>query len=258
MSPCKNRRSPGLHPRTSAIMSRFDLTAHTNALILMLFSIDNDHGVLNCTRKLILVGTTQCHVSDEIGDHAHFALLVFFLHQPDIVRIAFRNCISCLGIESFQCFQCTGGLDVDLVGNRNRHNRVTIEVCARKPLCNLRINADCILNCTEIPLAADILVVDSHDGNLKGTCMGITDQCKPGAILIGGAVSLCLLNLIDRQDNLRGLARESRCFAFVVARPVSMAVATTPTDAATARMVPPCLRRNFAHVFVSFIVRPPF
>ena len=41
--------------------------------------------------------------------------------------------------------------------------------------------------------------------------MGITDQCKPGAILIGGAVSLCLLNLIDRQDNLRGLARESRC-----------------------------------------------
>ena len=32
MSPCKNRRSPGLHPRTSAIMFRFDLTAHTNAL----------------------------------------------------------------------------------------------------------------------------------------------------------------------------------------------------------------------------------
>ena len=48
-----------------------------------------------------------------------------------------------------------------------------------------------------------------------------------------------------------------RCFAFVVARPVSMAVATTPTDAATARMVPPCLRRNRAHVFVSFIVQPP-
>ena len=28
-------------------------------------------------------------------------------------------------------------------------------------------------------------------------------------------------------------------------------------DAATARMVPPCLRKNFAHVFVSFIVQPP-
>ena len=41
--------------------------------------------------------------------------------------------------------------------------------------------------------------------------MGITDQCKPGAILIGGAIRLCLLDLIDRQDNLRGLTRESRC-----------------------------------------------
>lgn len=35
MSPCKNRRSPGLHPRTSAVIFRFDLTAHTNALILI-------------------------------------------------------------------------------------------------------------------------------------------------------------------------------------------------------------------------------
>lgn len=42
--------------------------------------------------------------------------------------------------------------------------------------------------------------------------MGITDQCKPGAILIGGAISLGLLDLIDWQDNLRGLARESRRF----------------------------------------------
>ena len=168
--------------------------------------------MLNGTCKLVLIGTSQCHISDEVGDHAHFALLFLFLHQPDIVRIAFRNCISGLGIESFQCFQRTGGLDVDLVGNRDCHNRVAIEISTRQPLCNLRIDTDCILNRTEIPLAADILVVDSHDGDLKGTCMRITDQCKPGAILIGGTISLCLLDLIDRQDNLRGLARESRRF----------------------------------------------
>lgn len=47
MSPCKNRRSPGLHPRTSAIMSRFDLTAHTNALILML-KIQLKHFTITC------------------------------------------------------------------------------------------------------------------------------------------------------------------------------------------------------------------
>lgn len=35
MSPCKNCRSPGLLPRTSAITFRFDLTTNTNALILI-------------------------------------------------------------------------------------------------------------------------------------------------------------------------------------------------------------------------------
>ena len=177
----------------------------------MLFRIDNDHGVLNRTCKLVLISTSQCHISDEVGDHAHFALFLLFLHQPDIVRIAFRNCISGLGIESFQCFQRTSRLNVDFVSNRDCHNRVAIEVSTRQALCNLCIDADCILNCTEIPLTADILVVNSHNGNLKGTCMRITDQCKPSAVLIGGAIRLCLLDLIDRQDNLRGLTRESRC-----------------------------------------------
>ena len=174
----------------------------------MFFRINNNHGVLNSTGNITFRCTTKSHISNEIGNNPHFLLLFLFLHEAHAIGISFRYCICCLRVKVLQILQSGGGFNIDFARHRNSHDSIAIEVCTRQPFCNLSVDTDSVLYRTKIPTARQVLIVDRHKWNFKGTCMRKTNQCKLSSIRICRAIAFSLTDFGQRQNDLRCLTRE--------------------------------------------------
>ena len=99
---------------------------------------------------------------------------------------------------------CVGKYITDRLVERDdiEDSLVFISSCQPKPGC---------MDAVKIVFAAGILVVDSDNRDLKGTCMRIANQRKLGTILICRAVSFSLLDLVQRKDDFRCLTGKCRC-----------------------------------------------
>src|SRR6185503_12511437 len=100
----------------------------------MLFSINDYHGVPNCSSKLGRVGSLNRHVCDEVGYHTHLNLLGSSTH----LRHPRISGIGALWIKPLQTLECRRRLDLPLIVG-NYKDRVAVEVGAGQTLGHLAV-----------------------------------------------------------------------------------------------------------------------
>src|SRR5690606_17780451 len=133
---------------------------------MVFLSINNHHGMTNCSSKLMIIGTHDSHVSDKVRNIAHLELLVTSSHSRRIIRKLIH-----LRIEVLKPLKRTLSLDLSRIV-RNNQNSISVEVSTRQALCNFSIDTNSIYGILDQALSITIFVVNRKLRNLKCPTMG--------------------------------------------------------------------------------------
>ena len=105
----------------------------------MLLCVDDYLAVLHGTHHLVLIGTLDTHVSDEVRDLTHLCLSALLSHLLHAITVWILT-LSIKALHTPEGFAC---LDTTCVV-RDSNDCVTIEVCTRQLLCYISIDTNSI------------------------------------------------------------------------------------------------------------------